>query len=78
MIATHRRVGCMKRKLDSYSSYRDIHLLDLQEDEINRYHMDLKKVKELEEQVKFLVEIVKPRVVETTTVINVKEDDDSK
>lgn len=63
IIASKRRAGCMRKKLDSYSSLRDIHLLDSKDDEVNRYHLELKKLKDLEDQVRYLVEIVKPKTI---------------
>lgn len=43
MLASRRRVGCMTKKLDTYTSYRDIHLLDPKEIKVNAYHDDRKK-----------------------------------
>lgn len=63
ILASKRRIGCMRKKLDSYSSFRDIHLLDKTDDEVNRYHMDLKKLQDLEDQVKYLVEMVRPKTI---------------
>jgi len=63
LLASKRRVGCMRKKLDSYSALRDIHLLDPQDDAVNRYHIELKELQQLKEQVKYLVEIVRPKVI---------------
>lgn len=68
-IAAHRRIGCMKKQLDNHAAFRNIHLLDPQEDEVNRYHADLKKKKELGEQVRYLVEIVRPKIIERVDTI---------
>lgn len=78
IIASRRRIGCMRKRLDSYSSLRDIHLLDSQDDEVNRYHMEMKRLKDVEEQVRYLLEIVKPKVLAPAEMIqlpNVEEQD---
>jgi DNA mismatch repair ATPase MutS len=68
-IAAHRRIGCMKKQLDNHSAFRNIHLLDPEEDAVNRYHADLKKKNELEEQVRYLVEIVRPKIIDRVDTI---------
>jgi hypothetical protein len=73
-LAAHRYIGCIKRKYDSYSAFRDIHLLDGKEDAVNRYHLELKKLKDMEEQIRYLVEIVKPK---TITAIEMQEQRES-
>ena len=43
MMAGNRRHGCIKKTYDNKSAFRDIHLYDKAEDEINKYHAELTK-----------------------------------
>lgn len=43
MIASHRKVGCMTKKLDYTSCFKDMHNYDEEWIEVDKYHNNLKK-----------------------------------
>lgn len=62
MIACHRRVGSMNKKLDGAYAYKDMHCYDPEWHDVNKYHSDLKKEEEKQAHT-FIINDIKPRIV---------------
>jgi len=62
MIATHRRVGSMTKKLDGAYAYKDMHCYDPEWHAVNKYHSDMKKEEEKQAHT-FIINDAKPRIV---------------
>lgn len=62
ILASHRRVGSMRRKLDGQYAYKDMHVLDPEWKAINKYHADLKKEEDQQKHI-FVINDQKPHVI---------------
>lgn len=62
VLASHRRVGTMNKKLDGVYAYKDMHVLDPEWHAINKYHSDMKKEEEKQAHT-FIISDAKPRIV---------------
>ena len=60
-IACYRRTGCMRKQLDANSAYRDMHILDPEWHNINKYNADLKK-EEAHQAHTFIINMEKPPI----------------
>lgn len=78
MIATHRKVGSMTKKLDGTYAYKDMHMYDPEWHPINKYHSDMKKEEEKQAHT-FIISDAKPRIVtkeEMTGIVEGRKDND--
>jgi len=62
IIACHRRVGTMNKKLDGAYAYKDMHIYDPEWHAINKYHSDMRKDEEKQAHT-FIISNEKPRIV---------------
>lgn len=62
MLACHRRIGSMNKKLDGSYAYKDMHIYDPEWHAINKYHSDLKKEEERQSHT-FVIDMSRPKTV---------------
>jgi|SRR5271156_4637260 len=62
MIACHRRVGSMNKKLDGAYAYKDMHVYDPEWLAINKYHSEMRKDEDKQAHT-FIINDAKPRIV---------------
>lgn len=68
IVACHRRIGSMNKKLDGAYAYKDMHVYDPEWLAINKYHSDMKKEEDKQPHV-FIVQGGKPRIVSKQEMI---------
>jgi len=62
VVACHRRVGSMNKKLDGAYAYKDMHVLDPEWHAVNKYHSDM-RTEEAKQSHTFVINDSKPRIV---------------
>ena len=62
ILACHRRVGSMNKKLDGAYAYKDMHVYDPEWLAINKYHSDM-KTEEAKQSHTFIINDAKPKIV---------------
>lgn len=72
MIATHRKLGSMNKKLDGSYAYRDMHIYDSSWDAVNKYHADLKKEDDNQGKT-YIVYAEKPKIVSKEELLEREE-----
>jgi len=75
IIACHRRVGTMNKKLDGAYAYKDMHIYDPEWHAINKYHSDMKKDEEKQSHT-FIINNTKPRIISKEEMKSSEEDND--
>lgn len=77
VLACHRRVGTMNKKLDGAYAYKDMHIYDPEWHTINKYHSDMRKDEEKQAHT-FIISNAKPRIISKEEInSNNEEADDS-